>query len=568
MIRQKQPLLHLLVLAVFFSTTLAFAQDAALPDTLEPITANNIDRLHEIANLSPMFWGGFWSSDGQSYYANLNDGLYRYDLNDPEHPVAVPEASVPTPPPHYRRTFDLALPVALSPDLSMGAYIVQPDDPEARQAEVRIAKMSDGSEVAHVMTDSPLVPQRYSDDMVLPQFSRTGLLLYLRENDLYQWNPVTKQEALILSAHDGDKFKFSDIRLNPQGTYAATYFVGGSVSTSNTFTLYNLRTTPARPVFQRTFPPVDRWTSIAISPDGQFVAAGGGNANIRVWNIQQGTDSFHEDYPPNEYGDASVVDLTYIPNGRFIAGAVASVSGGFAFVRNAQTGEEVAHIRRDNSIPGETFSSVAINPAGDRIAFGTNAGTVILWPFDDLLNAKDVNQVDAPIVLAGTTQPISDVNFNADGTQLVAASLDNMVRVWDIATQQIVATFNTPDKARSAVFSPSGKTVATASNNGSILMWNIQSQQSRLIDQLPKPDENSWPAISELTFSPDGSLLAGAGNLGGIYIWNIETGQQHIFQAERKNWSLAFSHDGRFFAAANSSDTTIRLWGVPVTENP
>ncbi|MEO8393691.1 MAG: WD40 repeat domain-containing protein [Chloroflexota bacterium] len=568
MIRQKQPLLRLLLSVALLSAAVAFAQGDRLPNKLEAITASNVDQLREITNLSPTFWGGFWSSDGQSYYAPIGSGLTRYDLSDPEHPVFLAQDAVQQPPPHYRQAFDLTLPVALSPNLRMGAYIVQPQDPEARQTQVRVTAMSDGSEIVRLMTDSPLVPQRYSDEMVLPQFSRTGDLLYLREGSLYRWTPATRQETLLIDHHEeGNQFNYTDIRLNQQGTYAATYNVLGIVSMANTLTFYDLREAPARVVFQRDFPAEDRWQSIAISPDRRFIAVGGNNANVRVWEIARGGDAFRDDRKPDESAENGVVDLAYSPDQRTIAGVVNAGSASYAFVREAQSGEEVARISGDPSAqPGLTaFDSVAFNPAGDRIAFGTGAGTVVIWPLDDLLKAKEVGQEDAPITLTGADQPIVDVNFSADGTKLVAASWDDSVRVWDTHSWKVTAVFGSLDKAWSAIFSPDGQTLATSSDDGTVLLWDLKSNHARQLDQFVAQNPHSRVGAAALVFSPDGSLLAGTGRQNGVYVWDVATGQRHNLAPEFVAWHLAFSPDGTFLVAASQSDSSVRLWGVPVS---
>ena len=526
-----------------------------------------MDRLTEIADPSVGYLGGgFWSDDGQTYYVPTATSLYQINIADLDHPMLLAPASV-TAPPWKSPTFDLSQPVAVSPDQQLAAYMVNPTDPEARIVALRVVNTSDQAEVATLMTDSLLVPQRYSDDRIAPQFTETNTLLYLREGSLYQWTPETGAEILLIDHQsEDDDFQYTDIRLNAQGTYAATYDIWGTVSRSIMLTFYDLRTTPVTVLYQHEFPAQDRWQSVAISPDGRSIAAGGNNANVRVWDIVSGTDTFHEDNPPGEFAEQNVVDLAYSPDGRYIAGCVNNVSVGYAFLRDAQTGATLATITGSFSGNGFTFfSSVAFHPSDDVIAFGTGAGTVILWSVADLLAAGNVRAEDAPIVLPGDTLPIVDLSFNAQGTQIATASWDHTVRVWDYQTRQPVAEFNADsDRVWSAAFSPSGDTLATSGEDGAILLWDLNSQQSKLLDQMTAANQYSRPGVVALAYNTDGSLLAGSTRDGHLYLWNVQSGQRIDLQPGGTIWHLAFSGDGTLLTAASDS-TAVWVWGVPAS---
>ncbi len=83
---------------------------------------------------------------------------------------------------------------------------------------------------------------------------------------------------------------------------------------------------------------------------------------------------------------------------------------------------------------------------------------------------------------------------------------------------------------------------------------------------------STWHAhsetVAEVAFSPNGSCLATSSRSGDIREWNVSNGKQrHVF-AERAdlNPALAYSEDGRLFAAAGSSGTYppilegIKIW--------
>ena len=76
-------------------------------------------------------------------------------------------------------------------------------------------------------------------------------------------------------------------------------------------------------------------------------------------------------------------------------------------------------------------------------------------------------------------------------------------------------------------------------------------------------------AVNTLAFSPDGRQLASAGNDGSVRIWNSEDGEQlAVLTADESSGAgnfinlVVYSPDGKWLASG-SSDGGVRLWRVP-----
>src|SRR5688500_16600639 len=73
----------------------------------------------------------------------------------------------------------------------------------------------------------------------------------------------------------------------------------------------------------------------------------------------------------------------------------------------------------------------------------------------------------------------ASVRFSGDGIRLVTGSADKAARVWNASTGEALGRpLRHDDQVRSAVFSPDGSLVLTASGN-SAQLWDSQSGRPR-----------------------------------------------------------------------------------------
>ena len=91
------------------------------------------------------------------------------------------------------------------------------------------------------------------------------------------------------------------------------------------------------------------------------------------------------------------------------------------------------------------------------------------------------------------------------------------IRLWDVDTSRQIAVMPAPEGSVTALaFSPDGKTLASGSLWGKILIWDLASQ--RLISVI---GEGRWQSsIDGLVFAPDNITLASLAG-GTVHLWDI-----------------------------------------------
>jgi WD40 repeat protein len=147
------------------------------------------------------------------------------------------------------------------------------------------------------------------------------------------------------------------------------------------------------------------------------------------------------------------------------------------------------------------------------------------------------------------------VSVSADGRLLATGAIDKTAKVWDAATNKLLATCTEKLRSVRAALSPDGTTLATGSTQ--VRLWNARSGEA--LGSL-----TGQPCfIESLAFSRDGKLLACTGSQHTVKLWDVAAQKERATLSGHTGlvMAVAFPPDGRTLASAGM-DRTVRLWDL------
>lgn len=199
-------------------------------------------------------------------------------------------------------------------------------------------------------------------------------------------------------------------------------------------------------------------------------------------------------------------------------------------------------------------------------------------------------------MLKGHDGRVSPTEFTSSGQCLVSSSYDRTIRIWNAETEALQQTLMVGPRLwhshliirishfhhrtaqsdcvmwqqelwkrlgahnssiNTIAFSPDGHWLASASDDGSIRLWNVRKYS------LQESPIGHGRQVNSVSFSPNGQWLVPTSDDKTIGVWDATTGAlQKMLQGHSPRvTAVAFSPNGHWLAS-NSDDTIIQLWAA------
>lgn len=235
--------------------------------------------------------------------------------------------------------------------------------------------------------------------------------------------------------------------------------------------------------------------SLAFSPDGLYLASGGDDESLRVWDVSSGRQLAHAVHKRG----AAVTSLAFAPDGARIASG--SHDRTMRLWRWDARSRSLQAMK--DSPPGHL--AVAYSPDGSLIASGSVDHTVCIW------DARAGSQAPKH-TMRGHTYRVLSLAFSPNSRQLASAAQDNTVRIWDtLAGEQIGVLEGHGAPVYGVAFSPDGTRVVSCAGDGSVRVWDrisIAGQPRRRVIDKDQGDRNPSPEKSRAPVERTSSLRA------------------------------------------------------------
>jgi WD40 repeat protein len=244
--------------------------------------------------------------------------------------------------------------------------------------------------------------------------------------------------------------------------------------------------------------------SLAISPNGRWLANGTTTTGIQLFNLNTGSN-----IPTLLEGHKSwVVALAFTSDSRGLFSAssdksviyydlIAGTTNVFASVEN-------------------TVRCLAVSPTGRYLFGGTDDGKLIRWNMDTK---------EETVIFSSDNNTIFAISLNSTGSRIAFVDKNGSLRLADTKSNKVTSVVSAHSvRILDVKFSPDDRQIATSSMDKTVKIWDANNLANR-----PVVIKSHDAFVMSVAFSPDGKYLVSSGDLASdpaipnVFYWPTHT---------------------------------------------
>ncbi len=253
----------------------------------------------------------------------------------------------------------------------------------------------------------------------------------------------------------------------------------------------------------------DAVQALAWSPDGHSLASGAFQRLV-LWDAE----SFKPEREWTNGVTGRITAIKFSPNGSKLALAdgVAGQSGSLRLIDTAEN--KITASWRAHS---DTIFDLDFSLDGTQLVTASGDKLIKVW---ELASKKELARLE------GHTAQVLGVAFNTNATQVVSGGVDKEIKVWDIKTREKIISLGSHSARVTALAWPGeGNVIVAATDGGDVSSYsNLKAhtgeQSSSGGDEKKIGDANE--TVLSLATTPDARIIFAGSHDGVVHVWNRE----------------------------------------------
>lgn len=191
----------------------------------------------------------------------------------------------------------------------------------------------------------------------------------------------------------------------------------------------------------------------AVSPDNSHIAVGCSNGKLKVYTLPEGALIQDLSAHPNW-----VTTVAYSPDGQFL------VSGGSD--DKVRVWDRTGKLLFTCADHKGDVTQVKVSPDSKWIISSGKDDVIKIWNAQNGLLERS---------LLGHKGDVNAVDVSPDGFRLVSGSADKTCKIWELQSGQLLSTFGVPENGSvtAVAWSPNGDRIATGNIISDLMLWQV-----------------------------------------------------------------------------------------------